>query len=54
MTKEEFDNFNFSAYTRVKTKGDWRSITEVDFQRRIITVSPEIYLDLEDIEDIRS
>jgi hypothetical protein len=36
MTREEFDNYNFSMQTQVMINGSWERILSVDFPKAII------------------
>jgi len=56
MTTEQFDNYDFSIYTEIKTKGDtrWERIKSVDFVNRWIETDYHGYPKLEDIEEIRN
>lgn len=49
MTKQQFDNYKFSAKTEIKYRDKWEKVYEVDFEKKIINMTSLIY-----IEDIRN
>ena len=49
MTKEQFDNYKFRIKTKIKIRGNWLSVVDIDFfEKRINSFT------LEEIEDIKS
>lgn len=54
MTKEQFENYQFSKNTEVKFRGEWSAVSEVWFEEGKIGVKETGHLvEYSEIEDIK-
>jgi len=44
MTKKQFDNYKFSAKTRIKYKGKWRKIWCINFWHKSVEIENPYFM----------